>query len=156
MTRRILTLLAVAALACAAATPVAAQAVTQNSLTSGPATFNTTSQGITIPINGNAIGRITPAGLVTEFSAGITPISGPEGITAGPDGNLWFCEFRDGKVAMINPTTALRPGTFRSGPVIPIVIGAKIAEKRKITLQTWPRLDCTLYVPKTSSDDVCR
>ena len=39
----------------------------------------------------NRIGRITPAGVVTEFSAGITGnISGA--ITAGPDGNLWFTE----------------------------------------------------------------
>lgn len=29
---------------------------------------------------------------VTEFSAGITPGSDPRGITAGPDGNLWFTE----------------------------------------------------------------
>ena len=39
----------------------------------------------------NRIGRITPAGVITEF-----PIphgrSGPAGITAGPDGNLWFTE----------------------------------------------------------------
>src|SRR5262245_18799499 len=40
----------------------------------------------------NRIGRITPAGVVTEFSAGITPNSQPSGITAGPDGNLWFTE----------------------------------------------------------------
>jgi streptogramin lyase len=44
-------------------------------------------------LNGNQIGRITPAGVVTEFSTGITPFSNPYGITAGPDGNLWFTEF---------------------------------------------------------------
>ena len=43
---------------------------------------------------GDRIGRITPAGVVTEFSAGITPSSDPHGITAGPDGNLWFTESR--------------------------------------------------------------
>jgi streptogramin lyase len=37
---------------------------------------------------GNRIGRITPAGVVTEFSTGIT--SYPSRITAGPDNNLWF------------------------------------------------------------------
>ena len=36
------------------------------------------------------IGRITPAGVVTEFSAGIS--ARPTYITAGPDGNLWFAE----------------------------------------------------------------
>ena len=87
--------------------------------------------------NRNRIGRITPSGVVTEFSVGITagadpyghhgrsrrqPLvhginfsgnrigritprrrhrvqrrhqrrRGPVGITAGPDGNLWFTEF---------------------------------------------------------------
>ena len=42
---------------------------------------------------GNRIGRITPAGVVTEFTAGITADSRPLGITAGPDGNLWFTEY---------------------------------------------------------------
>lgn len=43
-----------------------------------------------------AIGRVTPGGTITEFSAGVNqdaePITlqGPTGITAGPDGNLWF------------------------------------------------------------------
>ena len=38
----------------------------------------------------NKIGRITTAGVVTQFPlpAGNTPTS----ITAGPDGNLWFTE----------------------------------------------------------------
>jgi streptogramin lyase len=37
------------------------------------------------------IGRITPAGTITEFA---TPSasSSPSGITTGPDGNLWFVE----------------------------------------------------------------
>ena len=43
------------------------------------------------------IGRITPAGVVTEFTGGITPgfsaNSAPLAITAGPDGNLWFTEY---------------------------------------------------------------
>lgn len=34
----------------------------------------------------SAVGRITPAGIVTEFPAD----PGPEGVTAGPDGNLWY------------------------------------------------------------------
>ena len=40
----------------------------------------------------NRIGRITPTGVVTEFSAGISRRSLPLGIAAGPDGNLWFTE----------------------------------------------------------------
>ena len=42
---------------------------------------------------GNAIGRITPAGVVTEFPLRAQPRLGPVGIAAGPDGNLWFTEF---------------------------------------------------------------
>src|SRR5438552_2044428 len=37
----------------------------------------------------NKIGRITPAGVVTEFPI---PGVGPDSITAGPDGQLWFTE----------------------------------------------------------------
>jgi streptogramin lyase len=36
------------------------------------------------------IGRITPAGVITEFP--LSPSAGPQGITAGPDGNIWFTE----------------------------------------------------------------
>lgn len=38
------------------------------------------------------VGKITPAGAVTEFSAGISASATPWGIAAGPDGNLWFTE----------------------------------------------------------------
>ena len=44
-------------------------------------------------VAGNRIVRITPSGVVTEFSAGPTPRTGFIGaadIVAGPDGNLWF------------------------------------------------------------------
>ncbi len=37
------------------------------------------------------IGEITPQGVVTEFG-GLASGSTPEGITLGPDGNLWFTE----------------------------------------------------------------
>src|SRR5471030_2105360 len=43
----------------------------------------------TAPDSGK-IGRITPLGVVTEFSAGVFPV----GITAGPDGNVWFTDPR--------------------------------------------------------------
>ncbi len=52
----------------------------------------------------NKIGRITPSGVVTEFSVP-TPNSSPNDITAGPDGNLWFGESASAgnKVARITP-----------------------------------------------------
>jgi streptogramin lyase len=39
-----------------------------------------------------AIGRITPAGDIFEFSQGLNKNSFPGGITAGPDGNVWFTD----------------------------------------------------------------
>jgi len=48
------------------------------------------------------IGRITPSGVVTEFSAGISPGTDLEGITAGPDGNLWFTEPDGGRIGRFN------------------------------------------------------
>ncbi len=47
------------------------------------------------------IGRITPQGSVTEFSTGISAQQ-PHGITAGPDGNLWFTE-QFGRIGRITP-----------------------------------------------------
>jgi len=57
---------------------------------------------------GNKIGRITPTGVITEF-----PLPGPgfgsgaSGITAGPDGNLWFAETTIGKIGRITPDGAI-------------------------------------------------
>ena len=48
----------------------------------------------------NAIGKITPSGLITEYTI---PTSGsnPFGITVGPDGNLWFTEEFGDKIGVI-------------------------------------------------------
>ena len=43
------------------------------------------------PVPGRTIGRITTAGVITEFPTP-TASSSPRGIAAGPDGNLWFTE----------------------------------------------------------------
>jgi streptogramin lyase len=51
--------------------------------------------------NSSKIGRITPQGVVTEFS--LAANSGPKGIAAGPDGNLWFTENFSGKIGRITP-----------------------------------------------------
>jgi len=72
-------------------------------------TADSTPEGITAGPDGNLwfaeqagrIGRITPAGVVTEFSNGITADSRPFAITAGPDGNLWFTE--DSAIGRITP-----------------------------------------------------
>jgi streptogramin lyase len=43
-------------------------------------------------------------GAVTEFSAGISPNSGPLNIAAGPDGNLWFTEIAGNAIGQITPS----------------------------------------------------
>lgn len=63
--------------------------------------------------SGMKIGRVTPAGVVTEFG----PTSGfPDGITAGPDGNLWYAAYSGNKIGRITTAGvitefALAPGT---------------------------------------------
>ena len=53
--------------------------------------------------NGNKIGRITTAGVVTEvvipFPATLTPT--PQDIAAGPDGNLWFTEYNGNRIGRV-------------------------------------------------------
>jgi len=41
--------------------------------------------------------------IITEFSAGLSTGSGPSGITAGPDGNVWFTENNASKIGKITP-----------------------------------------------------
>ena len=77
--------------------------------------------------DGNRIGRITPLGVVTEFSAGITGGAKPLGITAGPDGNLWFTEQIGNRIGRITPlgvvtefstgiSAGATPGGITAGP----------------------------------------
>jgi streptogramin lyase len=56
-----------------------------------------------VELNGNNVGRITPAGVMTEFPVP-TPASQPSVITQGPDGNLWFTEAAGNKIAKITMT----------------------------------------------------
>ena len=74
---------------------------------------------------GHIIGRITPAGEITEFpipSAG----SAVTEITAGPDGNLWYTDFGANKIGRVTPAGAFtefplpstldRPNQIAAGP----------------------------------------
>lgn len=59
-----------------------------NAITSGPdGNLWVTGPGV--------IARVTSAGALTRFSAGLTPNSDPFGITTGPNGMLWFTEEMD-------------------------------------------------------------
>jgi streptogramin lyase len=60
---------------------------------------------------GNQIGKITPAGVVTEYTAAGTPT----GIVSGPDGNLWATEYNGNAIIRIDPATGAITGTFTAG-----------------------------------------
>jgi virginiamycin B lyase len=75
----------------------------------------------------SAILRVTPAGVVTAFSAGLRQAAIPDNITAGPDGTLWFTD-STGRIGRIDMTGAIEefpvghriegPGTFEPPPAI--------------------------------------
>jgi len=75
--------------------------------------------------NGNQIGRITTAGVITEFPIP-TANSYPYGIAAGPDGNLWFVEAIGNQIGKMTPagvvtefpipTANSNPNFITSGP----------------------------------------
>jgi streptogramin lyase len=54
----------------------------------------------------NGIGRITTAGVVTEYPV-VTGSCDPGGIAAGPDGNIWFTLPCQGKVGRITPSGSM-------------------------------------------------
>jgi streptogramin lyase len=90
--------------------------------------------GITCGPDGNlwfaelhAIGRITPAGVVTEFTRGLSPDSLPFEITAGPDGNLWFTEQGTEQIGRVTPAGVI------SEFVIPQAVGQVPATVAGIT-----------------------
>src|SRR5947208_2311203 len=81
-------------------------------LTAGnPSGITGSPRGITVGPDGNiwfaevsgVIGRITSAGVITEFASDLIRDSGPFAITAGRDGNLWFTEFFGNRIAQITP-----------------------------------------------------
>jgi streptogramin lyase len=59
--------------------------------------------------------RVNPKGVVTRFSL---PGAGPDGITWGPDGNLWFTEFFRNTIGRMTPAGVLL-GEFRIPGIAP-------------------------------------
>jgi streptogramin lyase len=51
------------------------------------------------------VGRVTPAGTVTELTSGITPGAGVSGMVTGADRNLWFAELDGNAIARLAPGT---------------------------------------------------
>ncbi|MGA8746321.1 MAG: hypothetical protein WB507_10710 [Solirubrobacterales bacterium] len=72
-----------------------------------------------------AIGRITPDGQITEFPLRLPTArledTQPTGITAGPDGDLWFMESRD--IGRITPGGQITESSF-PGPLATTAIAA--------------------------------
>ena len=56
----------------------------------------------------NQIGRITTGGAITEYVVPTTN-SGPQDITAGPDGALWFTEYNGNNIGRIAPPSTGNP-----------------------------------------------
>ncbi len=70
----------------------------------------------------SAIGEITTAGVITEFSQGLTSSDIPDGITAGPDGNYWFTDPSDiadpiGSITPQGVITLYQTPTPFAGPI---------------------------------------
>jgi streptogramin lyase len=73
----------------------------------------------------NAVGRITPGAVITEFTAGF-PTGSPRGIVTGPDGNLWVAMAgangaiakvtKAGEVTEFDVPTAGDPNDIAVGP----------------------------------------
>ena len=67
---------------------------------------------------GNRIGKITPAGVITEYSLGATA-SYPVGICLGPDTNLWFTESATSKIGKITPAGVITTYATTTGSARP-------------------------------------
>src|SRR5262249_57250778 len=78
------------------------------------------------------VGAGDPLGQITEFTDGLTPNNGPNRITDGPDGNLWFTEAARGspqtaKIGRITPSgviTEFSDGLTPNSGLVAITSGA--------------------------------
>jgi streptogramin lyase len=60
---------------------------------------------------------VAAVGDITTFTDPAGNVSGPEDITPGPDGNLWFTSFGNGRVGFITPQGAITTFTDPAGNV---------------------------------------
>jgi streptogramin lyase len=74
-----------------------------------------------------AIGRISPGGTVTEFTAGLPPGALPYSIVAGANGNMWFSDYRGVAVGEVTPDgtiTEYYASQYTNSKAMGIAIGA--------------------------------
>jgi virginiamycin B lyase len=87
------------------------------------------------------IGRITPAGAITQF--GIHDgASLPYDITTGADGNLWFTEYEGKRIGQITPDGAIRTFAIPAMDSLPYGIA--------------PRPDGNLWFAESGADKIGR
>jgi streptogramin lyase len=74
----------------------------------------------------SVIGRITPSGQITEFSAGLANTE-PMGIAPAPDGNMWFADWYGhaiGRITLSGQVTEYSSGLNAKNDVVGIAPGA--------------------------------
>jgi hypothetical protein len=89
---------------------------------------NTARRSPLSPLAGNPVARITPAGVVTEFSAGISAGAALTSIASGADGNLWFTE--DNRIARITPR-----GVVSEFPPTAAILGIRLRGTRSVVVR---------------------
>ena len=94
--------------------------------------------GGVIPSFADFIGRITPTGTITLFPIGV---GNPTGITAGPDGALWFTNHDSGTIGRI--TTAGAVSTY---------VGPTGSARGRRTSPPGPTASCGSRTTTTASD----
>ena len=96
--------------------------------------------------NNNSIGRITTGGVITSYTD--PSINGPYGITAGPDGALWFTNVGNYSIGRITTGGVV---TNYSDPSIKLPVGdCRRARRRALVHQL--RLDRAVTTGVTSGD----
>jgi uncharacterized protein (TIGR03437 family) len=68
----------------------------------------------------HSVGRITPAGMITEFPVSAGGGWPPGGITAGPDGNLWFAQGHANSIGRLSTSGVLTEYTVPTTDGFPI------------------------------------
>lgn len=91
--------------------------VTENPLVTGPYTSE--------PI----IARVTPAGVLTEFTAGFPANATPSAVTGGPDGNVWYTDPHLNSIGRVTPSGAITE--FNYGP-------SNVATARPVQITSGP------------------
>lgn len=71
---------------------------------------------------GNRIGKITPAGTVTEYA--LAAGTNPRGICAGPDGNLWVCGYTSNKILKVTTSGSVTSYSCPTGASYPFAVAS--------------------------------